>query len=152
MPRTFPFKCFWKSLAPASVLVLALLLAGAALAGPWTAGPEAAGLDFSVAKVQAGRLDGARQAIDLWIAFKNNEKALFLQELDAVEVEITGFWDDLRRSETLVRKIDLHYRPAVHPGACAEVATRLFVDHERARLGYSYVKVRVLRYWGRWSL
>ena len=69
-----------------------------------------------------------------------------------MEVEITGFWDDLRRSETLVRKIDLHYRPEVHPGACAEVATRLFVDHERARLGYSYVKVRVLRYWGRWSL
>ena len=150
MPRTLPFERRWKACALA--LALVLLAWAPALAGPRTAGPEAAGLDVAVVKASAGPLHGKSQAVDLWIAFKNNEKALFLQELEAVEVEITGFWDDLRRSETLVRKIDLHYRPAVHPGACAEVATRLFVDHERARLGYSYVKVRVLRYWGRWSL
>ena len=150
MPRTLPFKRCWKACALA--LVLALLAVAPALAGPRTAGPEAAGLDVAVIKAVAGPLYGKHQALDLWIAFTNNEKALFLQELEAVEVEITGFWDETRPSGPIVRRIELRYRPELHPGASSEIATRLFVDHERAGQAYAKVKVRVLHYWGRWSL
>ena len=137
----------------ALLLVLALLPAGASAAGSRRpAGPEPAGLDVAVTRAFAGPLVGSRQTVDLWIAFKNNEKALFLQELEGVEVEITGYWDDMKRSETVVMRIDMNYRPSLHPGATAETATRLYVDRRHAGAPYRQVKARVLHYWGRWSL
>ncbi|MGI5844731.1 MAG: hypothetical protein ACOX9B_11200 [Candidatus Xenobium sp.] len=105
---------------------------------------------IKVLGAQTGRVSKDRQTIHFWVDVRNLTKHEYIQQINYLNVEVTGNWGN-GRQEKYRRRVDVDwiFDPALGPGETAEELQATFrrkINPYRGQFIYDSVQIRVLEY------